>query len=216
MSNMILQNIVWFFLLDWIKFAMKATVIKRLRARHKISAIKASSETGVPMTCTQSRAASIHESLYSNRVSFIKRAARKVVFGGRISVKPKELQRFSSICCIDEHWCLTTRTLKHIFPCKASTATPASNVTTAYPPSTTPYTALYLFNLTWITSVRCSTSLIWAGVFENDSDLNARERVHMKHSDNCQLKPGGTRGNKYTTDLHEDTHKTVRVGEGRE
>jgi H+-transporting ATPase len=35
--------------------------------------------------------------LYSNRVSFIKRAARKVGLGGRVSMKPEELQRFSSI-----------------------------------------------------------------------------------------------------------------------
>lgn len=75
---------------------MKATVIKKLRARHEVSALKATSD-GVPITRTQSRAASIHESLYSNRVSFIKRAARKVGFGGRISMKPDELQRFSSI-----------------------------------------------------------------------------------------------------------------------
>jgi len=90
-------NIVWFFPLDLIKFAMKATVIKKLRARREVTAIKPSDETGVPITRTQSRAASIHESMYSNRVSFIKRAARKVGFGGRISVKPEELQRFSSI-----------------------------------------------------------------------------------------------------------------------
>lgn len=90
-------NIVWFFPLDGIKFAMKATVIKKLRARREMATIKPSDETGVPITRTQSRAASIHESMYSNRVSFIKRAARKVGFGGRISVKPEELQRFSSI-----------------------------------------------------------------------------------------------------------------------
>jgi H+-transporting ATPase len=92
-----LQNIVWFFPLDGIKFAMKATVIKKLRARREMATIKPSDETGVPITRTQSRAASIHESMYSNRVSFIKRAARKVGFGGRISVKPEELQRFSRI-----------------------------------------------------------------------------------------------------------------------
>jgi H+-transporting ATPase len=92
-------NIIWFFPLDLIKFAMKATVIKSLRARHEAAVHKASLEGagGVPLARTQSRAASIHESLYSNRVSFIKRAARKVGFGGRISVKPEELQRFSSI-----------------------------------------------------------------------------------------------------------------------
>ncbi|EIM89254.1 plasma-membrane proton-e [Stereum hirsutum FP-91666 SS1] len=92
-------NIVWFMPLDWIKFAMKATIIKYLRNRHEAAAAaatKAQAE-GVPMTRTQSRAASIHESLYSNRTSFIRRAARKVGFGQRVRVKPEELQRFSSI-----------------------------------------------------------------------------------------------------------------------
>ncbi|KAG6828304.1 hypothetical protein H0H93_014959 [Arthromyces matolae] len=90
-------NIVWFIPLDWIKFAMKATVVKSLRARHERATAKQVQETGVPLTRTQSRAASIHESLYSNRVSFIKRVSRKVGFGGKVSVKPEELQRFSSI-----------------------------------------------------------------------------------------------------------------------
>jgi len=93
-------NILWFLPLDWIKFAMKYTVIKSLRKRHEVAAAaatRASSEGGgVPITRTTSRAASIHESLYSNRVSFIRRAARKVGFGGRVSIKPEELQRFSS------------------------------------------------------------------------------------------------------------------------
>lgn len=95
-----LQNIVWFSPLDWIKFAMKATVIKKMRERHDRKAAEAAaraSEGGIPITRTQSRAASIHESLYSNRVSFIRRAARKVGFGRRITMKPEELQRFSSI-----------------------------------------------------------------------------------------------------------------------
>jgi H+-transporting ATPase len=94
-------NILWYAPLDWIKFAMKATVIKRLRERRERMTIKKAEETGgeggVPITRTQSRAASIHESMYSNRVSFISRAARKVGFGGRVHVKPEELQRFSSI-----------------------------------------------------------------------------------------------------------------------
>ena len=90
---------MWFFPLDLIKFAMKATIIKHLRARHDAAVAREqqSKETGVPMTRTTSRAASIHESLYSNRVSFIRRAARKVGFGQKISMKPVELQRFSSI-----------------------------------------------------------------------------------------------------------------------
>lgn len=90
-------NIIWFVPLDWIKFAMKVTVIKYLRNRRLEAAIKApKTEDGVPFTRTQSRAASIHESLYSNRVGFLRRAARKVGFGGRVSIKPEELQRFSS------------------------------------------------------------------------------------------------------------------------
>ena len=75
---------------------MKATVIKSLRQRREREAIKEAAE-GVPLTRTRSRAASIHESLYSNRVSFIKRAARKVGIGAKISMKPEELQRFGTI-----------------------------------------------------------------------------------------------------------------------
>ncbi|KAF7311520.1 Plasma membrane ATPase [Mycena kentingensis (nom. inval.)] len=92
-------NIVWFAPLDWIKFAMKATVIKFLRERRLAQQAQETTHAtdGVPITRTQSRAASIHESLYSNRVSFIKRAARKVGFGQKVSMKPEELQRFSSI-----------------------------------------------------------------------------------------------------------------------
>ena len=77
---------------------MKATVIKKLRERHEAEQARmASASSGVPLTRTQSRVASIHESLYSNRVSFIRRAARKVGFGQKVSMKPEELQRFSSI-----------------------------------------------------------------------------------------------------------------------
>ncbi|KAI0042080.1 plasma-membrane proton-e [Auriscalpium vulgare] len=93
-------DIIWFLPLDLVKFAMKATVIKYLRERHErqtAEATRQSSETGVPMTRTQSRAASINQSLYSNRTSFIRRAARKVGFGQKVRVKAEELQRFSSI-----------------------------------------------------------------------------------------------------------------------
>jgi len=92
-------NIIWFLPLDLIKFAMKATVIKYLRQRRerRTAAEAALKATGIPLVKTTSRAASVHESLYSNRVSFIKRAARKVGFGARVTVKPEELQRFSSI-----------------------------------------------------------------------------------------------------------------------
>ncbi|KAI6116395.1 hypothetical protein F5141DRAFT_662917 [Pisolithus sp. B1] len=90
-------NILWFIPLDWIKFAMKATIIKKMRERHSRAVAAAAAGTGLQITRTQSRAASIHESMYSNRVSFIRRAARKVGFGTKITVKPEELQRFSSI-----------------------------------------------------------------------------------------------------------------------
>jgi len=89
-------NIIWFIPLDWIKFAMKATVIKSLRRRRELKAVEEAA-SGVPLTRTRSRAASIHESLYSNRVSFIKRAARKVGIGAKISMKPEEMTRFGSI-----------------------------------------------------------------------------------------------------------------------
>ena len=91
------KNIIWFVPLDLIKFAMKATIIKYLRTRHKLAKAAARDETGIAITRTQSRAASIHESLYSNRTSFIRRAVRKVGFGQKVRVKPEELQRFSSI-----------------------------------------------------------------------------------------------------------------------
>ncbi|TFY74578.1 hypothetical protein EWM64_g9434 [Hericium alpestre] len=93
-------NIVWFLPLDWIKFGMKATVSQWLRKRHEQAAMRATAEAaegGVPMVRTQSRAASINQSLYSNRTSFLRRAARKVGFGQRVRVRPEELTRFSSI-----------------------------------------------------------------------------------------------------------------------
>ena len=85
--------------MDLIKFAMKATIIKYLRNRHEraVRAETARVASGVPITRTQSRAASMHESLYSNRVSFLRRAAHKVGFRQKVSVKPEELRRFSSI-----------------------------------------------------------------------------------------------------------------------
>jgi len=48
----------------------------------------------IPLTRTQSRAASVHESMYSNRVSFIRRAARKVGFGGRVTMSGEWLNAF--------------------------------------------------------------------------------------------------------------------------
>ncbi|KAF8953215.1 plasma-membrane proton-e [Flammula alnicola] len=85
-------NIVWFIPLDWIKFAMRATVIKALRKR---SIAKAHAEVG--LVRHPSRAQSINESLYSNRTTFIRRTARRIGFKTKVSMRPEELQRFSSI-----------------------------------------------------------------------------------------------------------------------
>lgn len=72
-------------------------MIKYLRERReKAARTVPRNEEGVPITRTTSRVASIHESLYSNRVGFLRRAARRVGLGGRVHIKPEELQRFSS------------------------------------------------------------------------------------------------------------------------
>ena len=71
-------------------------IIKSLRRRREPKAVKEVVTSGIPLTRTRSQATSIHESLYSNRVSFIKRAARKVGFGVKAPPKPEELQRFSN------------------------------------------------------------------------------------------------------------------------
>jgi H+-transporting ATPase len=54
--------------LDYIKFAMKATVIKKIRERKAAKPIKPTGEE--LLSRTQSRAASIHESMYSNVRAF--------------------------------------------------------------------------------------------------------------------------------------------------
>ena len=75
---------------------MKATVIKRLESRRLGLAQKAIS-AGAPLTRVPSRAAS----LYSNRTTFLQRAARKVGFGGKVHMGAEELQRFSSMQTYD-------------------------------------------------------------------------------------------------------------------
>ncbi|PVF94102.1 plasma-membrane proton-e [Serendipita vermifera] len=93
-------NIIWFLPMDLVKFAMKATVIKYLRQRHEqMLAQEVKKGSGITMTRTTSRVGSIHESLYGNRVSFIKRAARSVGFKGgkKVQMSQGELKRFASI-----------------------------------------------------------------------------------------------------------------------
>lgn len=90
------QNIVWFIPLDWVKFAMDATVIKHLRER-RLGKQREDVASGAPLERTPSRVASIHESLYSNRTSFLQRATRKMRIKKNVRVPPTELSRVSSI-----------------------------------------------------------------------------------------------------------------------
>ncbi|KAJ8291311.1 ATPase 4, plasma membrane-type [Rhodotorula toruloides] len=84
-------NIIWFFPLDFVKFGVRAGVRAWNRRRGKTpQAIKP--VEGVPMTRTQSR----HESLYSNRTSFLRRAQRSVGLGRKVHVSNQDLQRFGS------------------------------------------------------------------------------------------------------------------------
>jgi H+-transporting ATPase len=90
-------NIVWYFPLDLVKFAMKFTVIKALQKRKAAKALAAHpvDATGEPIRRTQSR----HESLYSNRASWLSRSINRVGLGKgqKINMSKNELNRFSSI-----------------------------------------------------------------------------------------------------------------------
>lgn len=84
--------VVWYFPLDLVKFAMKYTVIAWLRKR----ALAKLPETGVEGGGLQ-RTVSRHESLYSNRTSFLNRTARRVGLGkNKVSMNAQEQQRFGS------------------------------------------------------------------------------------------------------------------------
>ncbi|KAF8800996.1 plasma membrane H+-transporting ATPase [Phlegmacium glaucopus] len=91
-----LWNGIWLIPLNGLKFAMNATVIKYLRQRRKLKAAQEAT-TSASITRTQSQTASIHDSMYSNRMSFIKRTARKVGFGAKISMKPEEFEMLGII-----------------------------------------------------------------------------------------------------------------------
>ncbi|KAJ9101715.1 hypothetical protein QFC21_003054 [Naganishia friedmannii] len=90
-------NIVWYFPLDLVKFAMKFTVIKALQKRKAKKAALANpvDSEGAPIRRTQSR----HESLYSNRASWLSRSINRVGLGKgqKINMSKNELNRFSSI-----------------------------------------------------------------------------------------------------------------------
>ncbi|WOO83344.1 ATPase 4, plasma membrane-type [Vanrija pseudolonga] len=86
-------NIIWYIPLDLLKFIMKKTVIaaiqRRRAAQHAPALVD---EHGERLQRTASR----HESLYSNRTSFIGKARNKLR-GGGAKISKNELQRFGSI-----------------------------------------------------------------------------------------------------------------------
>jgi H+-transporting ATPase len=86
-------NIIWYIPLDLVKFCMKRTVIawlqRRKAAKHEVLV----DENGERLQRTASR----HESLYSNRTSFLGRVQRGLKGGAKVNMSKNELQRFSSI-----------------------------------------------------------------------------------------------------------------------
>nr|CAA05841.1 plasma membrane (H+) ATPase [Uromyces viciae-fabae] len=84
-------NVIWFLPLDLVKFGMRA-VIRMFKPPVALNKPIPANQ----LTRTTSRPASINESLYSNRASFIQRASRRSVLGGRVHADDRELRRFSS------------------------------------------------------------------------------------------------------------------------
>lgn len=77
-----------FLIVDLVKFGMRAA----------IRAVKPPVSANKPIPSNQlarttSRAASVNESLYSNRVSFLQRAQRKTGLGGKVHADDRELRR---------------------------------------------------------------------------------------------------------------------------
>lgn len=73
-------------------------LIKTFRKRQAAKrAAKGEVSAGVPLARTQSRAASINQSLYSNRTTFLSRATRRFGLGKKVHIEKGQLQRFSSI-----------------------------------------------------------------------------------------------------------------------
>lgn len=99
-----IAQIIWFFPLDvrslecavtrskltraqLIKFGMRYLIARYIAYRKsKKPAVVPTDESGVPLTKTKSRAASIHESLYQNRTTFLGRAASNLGLKKRVNV----------------------------------------------------------------------------------------------------------------------------------
>ncbi len=83
-------DIVWYFPMDLVKLFLKRTIIaflQRRKARKAAPAIV--DEHGERLQRTASR----HESLYSNRTSFVSRAANRLKGGTKVSMSKNELSR---------------------------------------------------------------------------------------------------------------------------
>lgn len=86
----------WFFPLDFIKFGTRAMVTQYNSRRATAVPRPVDEATGVTLTRTQSRAGSIHASLYSNRTSFLTKAQRKVGLKKGTTINQSELRRVAS------------------------------------------------------------------------------------------------------------------------
>jgi H+-transporting ATPase len=87
-------NIIWYFPLDLVKLLLKRTIIAYLQKRKaRKTAPALVDENGEVLHRTASR----HESLYSNRTSFLSRATNRLRGGKKVSMSKNELSRFSSI-----------------------------------------------------------------------------------------------------------------------
>jgi H+-transporting ATPase len=75
-----------------VKFALKATIIKYLQKRKASKAAAAPALDASPESRLQ-RTASRHESMYSNRTSFLGRAANRLKGGAKVSMSKNELSR---------------------------------------------------------------------------------------------------------------------------
>jgi H+-transporting ATPase len=83
-------NLVWYFPLDLVKFALKKSIIAYLQKRKAAKVPEALvDENGERLVRTTSR----HESLYSNRTTFLSRAANRLKGGTKVSMSKNELQR---------------------------------------------------------------------------------------------------------------------------
>jgi len=88
-------NIVTFFPLDIIKFAMKFLVKKYRSRKTPIQTARVHPETGIPLTKTKSRA-SVHGSLYRSRTNILRTAGQRLGLSKKATINRNELRRFAS------------------------------------------------------------------------------------------------------------------------